>query len=558
MSNLKITKLFARQILDSRGNPTIEVEAWSNSLSTRAIVPSGASTGKYEALELRDGGKSYGGKSVQKAVDNVNKIISKAIVGIEFYDQKSIDEALIKLDGTPNKSKLGANAILGVSMAACRLNAKILGFELHEYIARIFAHDEKNYVRNYSIPVPFANVINGGKHAGSNLKIQEFMVTPVYAKTFDDAVRMTAEIYHILKRLIEERYGKTAVNVGDEGGFAPNLNTPEQALDLLVDAIKKAGYAGKVKISIDAAASEFYNEKDGIYTMDKPYTKDQLVDYYYSLMKKYPIATLEDPFDQDDFESWNKLLAKAKKIGVKIIGDDLLVTNPERIKMAVEKKLCNGLLLKINQIGTITESINAANMAKSAGWIVMVSHRSGESEDTFISDLAVGLGCGHIKLGAPARTDRVAKYNQLLRISENQKIPYAKWSVFGKLLGKKMSKNKKQTKQKVDFEVGLHEHAHKETYVKQIKKDLESLAKDITIYSYQRGEKYYVSGDASQQSYEFAFCTKLSYEPKPSSNPRKRLSPEYLWKELTAAVVPKVVSDKVEYVRLQKMYSKDV
>ncbi|HEY9706503.1 MAG TPA: phosphopyruvate hydratase [Allocoleopsis sp.] len=427
---MKITKLFARQVFDSRGNPTIEVEIESGEVYARAIVPSGASTGKYEALELRDGLKHYNGKSVFKAVDNVNKIIAKRVINIEFSDQKSVDDLLLKLDGTPNKSKLGANAILGVSMATCRLFAKLSGKKLHEYIAQISGTD----LKKLTIPVPFANVINGGKHAGSNLKIQEFMITPVYASSFDDAVMMTTETYHVLKKLIEEKYGKTATNVGDEGGFAPNLDTPEQALDLLTSAIKKAGYSGKLKISIDAAASEFF--KDGKYVMNKEYTSDELVDYYFSLMKKYPIATLEDPFDQDDFSAFSKLTAKASKIGVRIIGDDLLVTNPLRIQTAIEKKLCTGLLLKVNQIGTVSEAINAAQMAKNAGWIIMVSHRSGETEDTFIADLAVGIGCGHIKLGAPCRTDRVAKYNQLLRLSENKNIKYAKWSLLKKLFGK--------------------------------------------------------------------------------------------------------------------------
>jgi enolase len=341
---------------------------------------------------------------------------------MEFLDQKSIDDAMIALDGTPNKSKLGANAILGVSMAVCRLAAKIKQKQLYQYIAEIAGTEPKQY----SVPVPFANVINGGKHAGSSLKIQEFMITPVFAKDFAEGTRMTAEVYHTLKKLVEEKYGKGATNVGDEGGFAPQLTTPEQALDLLVDAIKKAGYAGKMKISIDAAASEFYDEKTGNYVMDKPYTKDEMVTYYTRLLKAYPIATLEDPFDQDDFESWAKLTAIATKLKVPIIGDDLLVSNPERIKTGIEKKLCSALLLKVNQIGTVSEAITAAKNATAAGWKVMVSHRSGETEDTFIADLAVGLGCGHIKLGAPCRTERVAKYNQLLRIEE-EKIKYAKW-----------------------------------------------------------------------------------------------------------------------------------
>ncbi|MGV8171778.1 MAG: phosphopyruvate hydratase [Candidatus Woesearchaeota archaeon] len=424
---MKVTKLFARQVLDSRGNPTIEVEAYFNDVKASAIVPSGASTGKYEALELRDGKKEYLGKSVMNAVNNVNNIISKKIIGMDLLDQKSLDNALIALDGTKNKSKLGANAILGVSMAVCRLAASVKQKKLYEYIGELVNDANKTKpIKHYSIPVPFSNVINGGKHAGSSLKIQEFMITPVYAKTYSDAVRMTAEVYHTLKKLVEQKYGKSAVNVGDEGGFAPQLTTPEQALDLLVEAIRMAGYTGKVKIAIDAAASEFYDENTKCYVMDKSYTKDEMVDYYLRLLKNYPIVTLEDPFDQDDYESWAKLTGKASKLKVPIIGDDLLVSNPERIKVAIEKKLCSALLLKVNQIGTITEAINAAKMAYANGWIVMVSHRSGETEDTFIADLAVGIGCGHIKLGAPCRTERVAKYNQLLRISED-KIRYAGW-----------------------------------------------------------------------------------------------------------------------------------
>jgi len=417
---MKVTKLCARQVLDSRGNPTIEVEAYFISVKAVAIVPSGASTGKYEALELRDGKKEYFGKSVMKAVDNVNKIISKKLVGMEFLDQKAVDDTLIVLDGTKNKSKLGANAILGVSMALCRLAAQVKQKHLYEYIGEIAGTDPKKF----TIPVPFSNIINGGKHAGSSLKIQEFMITPVYAKNFKEAVQMCAEVYQTLKKLIEEKYGKSATNVGDEGGFAPQLSTPEQALDLLTDAIKKAGYSGKVKIAIDAAASEFY--KEGYYVMDKQYTKDEMIAYYLRLLKTYSIVTVEDVFDQDDFDSWAKFTEKASKSKVRVIGDDLTVTNTERIQMAVDKKLCSALLLKVNQIGTVTEAINAAKMAYKAGWIVMVSHRSGETEDTFIADLAVGLGCGHIKLGAPCRTERVAKYNQLLRIEENG-IKYAKW-----------------------------------------------------------------------------------------------------------------------------------
>ncbi len=414
---MKLTRLFARQVLDSRGNPTIEVEAYFNNYFGRAIVPSGASTGKYEALELRDGKRDYSGKSVMKAVDNVNGIIAKKLVGAEFLDQKAVDDFLIKLDGTPNKSKLGANAILGVSMAVCRLAAAVKQKPLYEYIGEIAGVERKSF----RIPIPFANIINGGKHAGTSLRIQEFMIAPINARTFKDAVRMTAETYHVLKKLIEEKYGKAATNVGDEGGFAPQLTTPEQALDLITEAIKKAGYKGKVRIAMDCAASEFYDKNSNAYVMDKSYSRDEMIEYYLRLIKKYDIFSIEDPFDQDDFEGFQKLTAGAKKI--RIIGDDLLVTNPARIQASINARLCNALLLKVNQIGTVTEAIDAARLAIGAGWKVMVSHRSGETEDTFIADLAVGLGCGMIKLGAPCRTERVAKYNQLLRIEE-EKVKY--------------------------------------------------------------------------------------------------------------------------------------
>jgi enolase len=418
---MKITKIFARQVLDSRGNPTIEVEAYFNNYMGRAIVPSGASTGKYEALELRDNRRDYQGLAVMKAVDNVNNILAKKLVGVEFLDQKAIDEFLIQLDGTTNKSKLGANAILGVSMAVCRLAANVKQKPLYEYLGEVAGIDKKNF----RIPIPFANIINGGKHAGSSLKMQEFMIAPVNAKTFKDAVRMTAETYHILKGLVQEKYGKSAANVGDEGGFAPQLSTPEQALDLITEAIKKAGYKGKIKIAMDPAASEFYDTTKQVYIMDREYSKDEMVAYYLKLIKEYDIYSIEDPFDQDDFDSFKKLTEATSKYKIPIIGDDLLVTNPVRINMALEKRLCNALLLKVNQIGSVTEAINAAKLAMNNGWKVMVSHRSGETEDTFIADLAVGLGCGHIKLGAPCRSERVAKYNQLLRIEEAN-IKYAR------------------------------------------------------------------------------------------------------------------------------------
>jgi enolase len=412
---MKLTKLYARQVLDSRGNPTIEVEASFHHYKATAIVPSGASTGIHEAVELRDGTKAYHGKSVQKAVDNVNKILAKKVVGMDFFDQRMVDSYMVALDGTTNKSKLGANAILGVSMAICRLAAIVKQKPLFEHIGELAGNT------HFSIPIPFANILNGGKHAGSPLKIQEFMIAPVNATSFKDATRMVSETYHVLKDILTKKYGKSATNVGDEGGFAPQLETPEQALDLIYEAIKNAGYRGKIKIAMDCAASEFY--KNGLYNMDKEYTPDQITGYYKMLVKKYPIISIEDPFDQDDFNAFMKFTESTK---IKIIGDDLLVTNPDRIKTAIDRKVCNGLLLKVNQIGTVSEAIHAAKMAQAAGWKVMVSHRSGETEDTFIADLAVGLGCGSIKLGAPCRTERTAKYNQLLRIEED-KIKYAVW-----------------------------------------------------------------------------------------------------------------------------------
>ncbi len=419
---MKLTKIHARQVLDSRGNPTIEVEAYFHEIMASAIVPSGASTGKYEALELRDGKKEYFGKSVIKAVDNVNKIISKKVIDMDIFDQKALDNAMIVLDGTPNKAKLGANAILGVSMAVARLAAKLKKKSLYKYIGELSGTPEKNF----RMPIPFCNIINGGKHAGTSLKMQEFMIVPVGAVNFRNAARLSAETYHTLKKIIEKKYGKGATNVGDEGGFAPQLSKPEEALDLIQEAIKTAGYKGKVKIAMDCAASEFYDEKTGNYIMDRAYSKQEMIDYYIRLLKQYPIISIEDPFDQDDFDSYIKLTAEAVKMKVPIIGDDLLVTNVSRIKTAIEQKQCNALLLKVNQIGTLTEAIAAAKMAMNNGWKVMVSHRSGETEDTFIADLAVGLGCGNIKLGAPCRTDRVCKYNQLIRIDE-KKINYARW-----------------------------------------------------------------------------------------------------------------------------------
>ncbi|CAD6888594.1 unnamed protein product [Tilletia laevis] len=415
---MAIQKIVARQIFDSRGNPTVEVDLTTEKGLFRAAVPSGASTGIHEALELRDGDKSaYVGKGVSKAVSNINDIIAPELIksGIAVTSQKEIDDFLLKLDGTPNKEKLGANAILGVSIAAAKAGAGEAGKPLYAYFA-----DLAGVKGPYVLPAPAMNIINGGSHAGNPLAFQEFMITPTGAQTFTEAMKVGTEVYHTLKKVINAKYGIDATNVGDEGGFAPNVQTAEEALELLTEAISKAGYEGKIHISLDVASSEFY--KDGKYDLDfkneksdssKWLTGKQLAEVYLGYIQKYPIASIEDPFDQDDWESWSYLREKSSAT---IIGDDLTVTNPLRIKTAIEKKACNGLLLKINQIGTISESIQAAQLAQSDGWAVMVSHRSGETEDTTIADLAVGLGVGIIKTGAACRSERVAKYNQLLRI----------------------------------------------------------------------------------------------------------------------------------------------
>lgn len=401
----------AREILDSRGNPTIEVDVKTCCGFGRAAIPSGASTGAHEAVELRDGDKRYGGKGVMKAVENVNKIIGPKVVGMDVCAQRELDNFMKKLDGTPNKSKLGANAILGVSLAAARAAANGLGIPLYQYIGgRKVA----------TLPAPMMNVINGGKHAGGNLKIQEFMIFPLNAPNFREALRMGTEVYHSLKSILKKKYGVSAINLGDEGGFAPPLDTTTQALDCLVQAIEGAGYkAGKdVWLGLDAAASEFFDEKAGKYDIDsKKLSPQEMVDYYANLTKTYPLFTIEDPFFEDAFGTFAEL---TKKVGskVQVVGDDLLVTNVERIKTAIKQGSCNALLLKLNQIGTISESIDSCNLSLRNGWRVVVSHRSGETEDSSIADLVVGFGAHEIKTGAPARTERVCKYNQLLRIEE--------------------------------------------------------------------------------------------------------------------------------------------
>ncbi|CAN4118272.1 unnamed protein product [Withania somnifera] len=424
MATIKSVK--ARQIFDSRGNPTVEVDVHlSNGVWARAAVPSGASTGIYEALELRDGGSDYLGKGVSKAVNNVNSIIGPALIGKDPTDQTGLDNYMVhQLDGTQNewgwcKQKLGANAILAVSLAVCKAGAAVKNIPLYKHIANLAGN------KKLVLPVPAFNVINGGSHAGNKLAMQEFMILPVGASSFKEAMKMGCEVYHHLKAVIKKKYGQDATNVGDEGGFAPNIQENKEGLELLKTAIDKAGYTGKVVIGMDVAASEFYG-KDKTYDLNfkeennngsQKISGDQLKDLYKSFVSEYPIVSIEDPFDQDDWEIYAKLTAEIGE-KVQIVGDDLLVTNPKRVAKAISGKTCNALLLKVNQIGSVTESIEAVKMSKQAGWGVMTSHRSGETEDTFIADLAVGLSTGQIKTGAPCRSERLAKYNQLLRIEE--------------------------------------------------------------------------------------------------------------------------------------------
>ena len=405
-----ITDIRAREILDSRGNPTIEVTIAAGRFIGTAAVPSGASTGEHEAIELRDGGKRYNGLGVKKAVQNVHTKIAPLLKGIECTRQREIDSLMIEKDGYQSKSRLGANAMLAVSLACSRVAAASKGLLL-------FQHLNQFTTKKTRLPQPFMNVINGGKHADNKLSFQEFMIVPT-AKSFTEMLRMGVEVYHILEKELHKKYGVGATNVGDEGGFAPaKLKKTADALKMLTKAIRDAGYKGKVHIAIDAAASEFY--KNGKYYVDgKKISKEQLTEYYLDLIRRYPVISIEDPFDEDDYESFAHLREKSK---IQIVGDDLTVTNSERIEAAVKDGSCNCLLLKVNQIGTLSEAINAARMAYDAGWNVMVSHRSGDTEDSFIADLAVGLGSGMIKSGAPCRGERTAKYNQLLRIEEFMK-----------------------------------------------------------------------------------------------------------------------------------------
>lgn len=410
----KITKILAREVLDSRGNPTVEVEIFTEKSSGLAIVPSGASTGVHEALELRDGDKKrYAGKGVLKAVSNVVELIAPAIIGMNSEDQEAVDKKMLDLDGTENKSKLGANAILGVSMACARVTANERGEFLYEYLgggkARV-------------LPLPMMNIINGGAHADSGLDIQEFMVLPVGGKNFKEALRMGAEIFHTLKGILKD--SGHSVSVGDEGGFAPKLGKNEAALDFIVQAIEKAGYKlwKEVMIGLDVAASEFYDEVKKVYKIKvdgkaEELNSGDLVAYYDVLLRKYPIVSIEDGHSQDDWDGWAKIMEDIGKT-IQIVGDDFLVTNVKRLQKAIELKSANSILIKLNQIGSISETFAAIKMAKAAGWATVISHRSGETEDTSIADIAVAKDMGQIKTGSLSRTDRICKYNQLLRIEE--------------------------------------------------------------------------------------------------------------------------------------------
>ena len=409
---LEIIDVYAREVLDSRCNPTVEVEVLlEDDTVGRAIVPSGASTGAFEAVELRDDDKTrYNGKGVLKAVQNVNEIIALELIGLNVFNQSYIDKMLIDLDGTENKGKLGANAILGVSLAVARAAADALKIPLYQYIGGVNAK---------VLPVPMMNILNGGKHADNNVDIQEFMIMPVGAKTFSEALRMCSEVYHSLKKTLTAKGLNTSI--GDEGGFAPNLKSNEEAITIIIEAIEKAGYkpGEQISIAVDAAASEFYKE-DGKYHLDgegKVLTVEEMVSFWENLVDKYPIVSLEDALSEDDWEGW-KLMTDRLGSKIQLVGDDLFVTNTKRLSKGIKMGTANSILIKLNQIGTLTETIDAIEMAKRAGYTAVVSHRSGESEDTTIADLVVAMNAGQIKTGAPARTDRVAKYNQLLRIED--------------------------------------------------------------------------------------------------------------------------------------------
>ena len=412
MNYLEIEKVIGREILDSRGNPTVEAEVYlADGTIGRGTAPSGASTGEFEALELRDGDKNrYLGKGVQKAVENINTIINDTLIGMDASDIYAVDKAMIDADGTKGKTKLGANAILGVSLAVAKCAADSLGMPLYRYIGGANAH---------VIPTPMMNIINGGAHADNNIDFQEFMIMPVSAPTFKEAIRMGAEVFHNLKAVLHDKGLNTAV--GDEGGFAPNLKSNEEAIQTVIEAIEKAGYKPgvDVKLAMDVASSEFY--KDGKYVLpgegNRTFTSKELVDFYGELVEKYPIISIEDGLDQDDWDGWKYLTEKLGK-KVQLVGDDFFVTNTKRLQEGIAKKTANSILIKVNQIGTLTETLEAIQMAQKANYTAVVSHRSGETEDTTIADIAVATNAGQIKTGSASRTDRIAKYNQLLRIED--------------------------------------------------------------------------------------------------------------------------------------------
>lgn len=409
---MMITEVFAREILDSRGNPTIEVDVVvGDEFVGRAAVPSGASTGTREALELRDQDNSrYQAKGILKAVENVNSLIAPEIVGIDFFDQGAVDEALISLDGTPDKSRLGANAIVAVSMATAKAAAEALGIPLYRYLGGLTASE---------MPVPMMNVLNGGRHADNNIDTQEFLIVPAGAATFRESLRMGAEVFHSMKAILKSRGQNTAV--GDEGGFAPNLASSDEAFQTIVDAIEKAGYVpGKdVFLALDTAASEFFKEGKYHFEGNKK-TSEDMIDYYRKLVSKYPIVSIEDGLAEDDWEGWKKLTGTLGG-NIQLVGDDIFVTNPDIFKRGIKEGIANSILIKLNQIGTVSETLKTISMAKKAGYTTVISHRSGETEDTFIADFAVGTSAGQIKTGSLSRSERMAKYNQLLRIEENIK-----------------------------------------------------------------------------------------------------------------------------------------
>ncbi|GLW26377.1 MULTISPECIES: phosphopyruvate hydratase [Microbispora] len=423
-----IEAVTAREILDSRGNPTVEVEVLLDDYSTgRAAVPSGASTGQFEAVELRDGDKSrYLGKGVEKAVLGVTDEIADEIIGFDAEEQRLIDQTMIDLDGTPNKARLGANALLGISLAVAKAAADSADLPLFRYIGGPNAH---------ILPVPMMNILNGGAHADTNVDIQEFMIAPIGAETFSEALRMGAETYHTLKGVLKEK--GYATGLGDEGGFAPNLPSNRDALDLILVAIEKAGYTPgqDIALALDVAASEFHN--DGVYTIDgKGVSSAELISFYEDLVRSYPLVSIEDPLNEEDWEGW-KAITTSLGAKVQLVGDDLFVTNPERLGRGIGEGAANALLVKVNQIGTLSETLDAVDLAHRSGYRCMMSHRSGETEDTTIADLAVATNCGQIKTGAPARSDRVAKYNQLLRIEEllDDAARYAGRSAFPRFKG---------------------------------------------------------------------------------------------------------------------------